>query len=171
MRYLSLLFFVISINCYSQTVDYKNFITKEFNFSFRNFEIFHGFSYARKISPFQVVIGLRTGIKSSYFQQNLFPQLTTEIVYQPIKHISKKNNILLFGPSIQTSYSFQKVFTMHQFWNSSFGYNFSFGKRYRFVHTLNAGPLLEKFKGNNNQRVTASSLNYNISIGLMYAFN
>ena len=148
------------------------FIGTELSFSYRNKELFHGLNYTFNHSKFSVGAGIKLGVKSSYFQSALFPQLNLKFSYLPIQHtFSSSNKQLSFGPQILVNTGIQRVETVHSYSDFLLGYDFSYGNKWRFVHSLNAGSYLEIFKDDNENSYSVKSLTYYLTFGIQYALN
>jgi hypothetical protein len=64
----------------------------------------------------------------------------------------------------------QKVKVWHLFNELLLGYSLFYGKRIQFFHTAGIGPFWETFKYDKNERYSIRSTNFNLKIGLSYAF-
>lgn len=166
--------FLFSIsNTFSQSVENfepTNFIGTEISLSYRTRELFHGISFTQIFKKSAVSLGLNLGVKSTYSQGSLFPQLQFKYAYLPIiKKDLKTQNTLLFGPQIQLKSGIQRVSRLHSYSDLLIGYGFYFGRKWQFTHSFGFGPYLEFFKNENRQIYSLSSINYCITFGLNYA--
>jgi hypothetical protein len=169
------LFFLFSIsNFHSQSNknhSSQRLIGTEISLSYRIREVFHGFSYTQQFKKIAISTGLNLGVKSTFSQGSIFPQIHFKLAYLPIiKKSSKSQNTLFFGPQIQLKSGIQRVSKLHYYSDLLIGYDFSFGQKWRFYHALNFGPYLEVFKNDNRQTYHISSINYYLTFGLNYAF-
>ena len=64
----------------------------------------------------------------------------------------------------------QKVKVWHLYNELLLGYSLFYGKRIQFIHTAGFGPFWERFKSVKNERYSIRSTNFNLKIGLSYAF-
>jgi hypothetical protein len=175
MRLIFLLLLLPYLPLSAQELDNSKptqFIGTELSFSYRNKELFHGLNYTFNHSKFSVGAGIKLGVKSSYFQSALFPQLNLKFSYLPIQHtFYSSNKQLSFGPQIHVNTGIQRVATVHSYSDFLLGYDFSYGNKWRFVHSLNAGSYLEIFKDDNENSYSVKSLTYYLTFGIQYALN
>ena len=64
----------------------------------------------------------------------------------------------------------QKVKAWHLYNELLLGYSLFYGKRIQFFNTAGIGPFWETFKSDKNERYSIRSTNFNLKIGLSYAF-
>ncbi len=169
------LFFLFSLtNLFSQSNEKfipTQLIGTEISFSYRTREVFHGFSFAQQYKKTAFSTGLNLGVKSSYSQGSIFPQIHFKFAYLPVvKQNSKTKNTLFFGPQIQLKSAIQRVSKLHSYSDLLIGYDLSYGQKWRFYHALSCGPYLEVFKNEYRQIYIMSSLNFYLTFGLNYAF-
>jgi len=175
MRFIPFFVVFILFNSTAQTdknLNRTHLIGSEISFSYRNKELFHGFNYALETHKFSLGAGIKFGVKSTYFQATIFPQLNLKFAYLPLKITpSNSNNQLSFGPQIQLNSGFQRVQTTHSYSDFLLGYEFSYGNKWRFFHSLSCGSYLELFKDYSSKIYKAQSLTYYLTFGLNYAIN
>jgi hypothetical protein len=149
----------------------KQLIGTEISFSYRTREVFHGFTYTQQYKKTAFSTGLNLGVKSSYSQGTIFPQIHLKFAYFPVvKQNLKTQNTLFFGPQIQLKSAIQRVSKLHSSFDFLIGYDLSYGQKWRFYHTLSCGPYLEVFKNEYRQTYFVRSLNFYLTFGLSYAF-
>jgi len=174
MRIFSFFFLFSISNIFSQVVEsYQptHQIGTEISFSYQIREIFHGFSYTQQFKKIALSTGLNLGVKSSYSQGAIFPQIHFKFAYLPlVKQNSKTQNTLFFGPQIQLKSAIQRVSKLHSYSDLLIGYDLSYGQKWRFYHALSCGPYLEVFKNDYRQTYYINSFNYYLTFGLNYAF-
>lgn len=174
MRIFSIFFLFSISNIFSQGVEsYKptHQIGTEVNFAYRTREVFHGFSYTQQYKKTAFCTGLNLGLKSSYSQGSIFPQIHFKFAYFPlVKQDLKTKKTLLFGPQIQLKSAIQRVSKLHSYFDLLIGYDLSYGRKWRFYHALSCGPYLEVFKNEYRQTNCINSINYYLTFGLNYAF-
>ena len=81
-----LTFFFFS-NLFSQSNEKSiptQLIGTEISFSYRTREVFHGFSYSQQYKKTTFSTGLNFGVKSTYSQGSIFPQIHFKLAYLPI---------------------------------------------------------------------------------------
>jgi hypothetical protein len=100
-----------------------------------------------------------------YSAQKFYPETNCSFVY---RLIDKKT--FQFGPSLQYNMRNQKVKVWHLYNELLLGYSLFYGKRIQFFHTAGIGPFWETFKTDKNERYSIRSTNFNLKIGLSYAF-
>ena len=170
MRTIILVFTFIYFNSFSQNLETKakkslNLLSLTTSYSYLNYELFHGISYTHHFPLFSASIGLQTAVKTLYYAQKFFPETNCSFVY---RLIDKKT--FQFGASLQYSMRNQKVKVWHIYNELLLGYSLFYGKRIQFYHTAGIGPFWETFKTDKNQRYSIRSTNFNLKIGLSYAF-
>lgn len=173
MRFIYLFFLFSISSLFSQTnerIQSTHLIGTEISFAYRTREVFHGFSYTQQFKKTAVTTGLNLGVKSTYSQRTIFPQIHFKFAYFPVaKQTSKTQNLLFFGPQIQLKSGLQRVSNLHSYSDLLIGYDFSYGKKWRFYHSLNFGPYIELFKDEKRQTFLINSINYYLTFGLNYA--
>jgi hypothetical protein len=174
MRLVYLFFLFPFSNLFSQSNEKsipKQLIGTEISFSYRTREVFHGFTYTQQYKKTAFSTGLNLGVKSSFSQGTIFPQIHLKFAYLPVvKENSKTQNTLFFGPQIQLKSAIQRISKLHSYSDLLIGYDLSYGQKWRFYHTLSCGPYLEVFKNEYRQTNSVSSLNFYLTFGLSYAF-
>lgn len=166
------LFLFIQVSAQNRAVvQPKILIGTEMSFSYRSNEFFHGFNFSRISDHYSYGAGIKFGVKSTYFQSTIYPQLNLKFTYLPIlQEDTDSKKIISFGPQFQLNRGIQRVLNFHSYTDLLVGYEFCFGGKFRFSHSFSFGPYFESFKDNQNKRNTISSLNYYLSFGLNYAF-
>jgi hypothetical protein len=153
-----------------ENIESYEFFGTEISFSYRTRELFHGISYTQIFKKSAFSTGLNLGVKSTYFQGSIFPQLQFKYAFFPvIKQDFKSKNTLLFGPQIQLKSGIQRVSRLHSYSDLLIGYDFYFGRKWQITHSVAFGPYLEIFKTDNRQIYSLSSINYCLTFGLNYA--
>lgn len=175
MRSILIIFIFSYFQTYAQEEQSKKSthqIGTTISLGIRNNEIFQGINYKLINNRFSFNSGINLGIKSSFFQRNFYPQLNLRSAYflLPLNHIEKKR-IYNFGPMLCINSGFQRIEKFHSFSDLLIGYEFIVGEKIRFNHSLSAGPYLESFKDQLNNRQNLFSLNFQFSIGLYYVLN
>lgn len=173
MRLVCILFIFLISNLYSQSniKSPTQLIGTEISFSYRIREVFKGFSYTQQYKKTTFSTGLNLGLKSSFSQGSIFPQINFKFAYLPIvKQVLKTHKTLLFGPQVQLKSAIQRVSKLHSYSDLLIGYEFSYGQKWRFYHSLGFGPYLEIFKSDFEQTSYINSINFYLSFGLNYAF-
>lgn len=170
MRLIILVFTFIYFNSFSQNLETKanksqDLLSLTSSYSYLNYELFHGISYTHHFPLFSTSFGLQTAVKTLYSAQKFFPETNCSFVY---RLIDKKT--FQFGPSLQYSMRNQKVKVWHIYNELLLGYSLFYGKRIQFFHTAGIGPIWETFKSVKNERYSIRSINFNLKIGLSYAF-
>ena len=170
MRTIILVFTFIYFNSFSQNLETKakkslNLLSLTTSYSYLNFELFHWISYTHHFPLFSASFGLQTAVKTFYTAQKFFPETNFSFVY---RLIDKKT--FQFGPSLQYNMRNQKVKVWHLYNELLLGYSLFYGKRIQFFHTAGIGPFWETFKTDKNERYSIRSNNFNLKIGLSYAF-
>ena len=170
MRPIILVFTFIYFNSFSQNLEIKanksqDLLSLTTSYSYLNYELFHGISYTHHFPLFSASFGLQTAVKTLYSAQNFFPETNFSFVY---RLIDKKT--FQFGPSLQYNMRNQKVKVWHLYNELLLGYSLFYGKRIQFIHTAGFGPFWERFKSDKNERYSIRSTNFNLKIGLSYAF-
>ena len=170
MRTIILVFTFIYFNLFSQNLETKakknlNLLSLTTSYSYLNYELFHGISYTHHFPLFSTSFGLQTAVKTLYSAQKFFPETNCSFVY---RLIDKKT--FQFGPSLQYNMRNQKVKVWHLYNELLLGYSLFYGKRIQFFHTAGIGPFWEIFKSDKNERYSIRSTNFNLKIGLSYAF-
>lgn len=173
MRHVLFYFLCFISNTFSQPVENfepRDFIGTEICFSYRTRELFHGITFTQIFKKSAVSMGLNIGVKSSYYQGSIFPQLQFKYAYLPIiKKDLKTQNTLQFGPQIQLKSGIQRVSRLHSYSDLLIGYDFYLGRKWQLSHSFGLGPYLEFFKNENRQIYSLSSINYCVTFGLNYA--
>ena len=170
MRTIILVFTFIYFNSFSQNLETKakkslNLLSLTTSYSCLNYELFHGISYTHHFPLFSASFGLQTAVKTLYTAQKFFPETNCSFVYRLIY-----NNTFQFGPSLQYNMRNQKIKVWHLHNELLLGYSLFYGKRIQFFHTAGFGPFWETFKSDKNERYSIRSTNFNLKIGLSYAF-
>jgi len=170
MRTIILVFTFIYLNSFSQNLETKakkslNLLSLTTSYSYLNFELFHGISYTHHFPLFSASFGLQTAVKTLYSTQKIFPETNGSFVYRLID-----KNTFQFGPSLQYNMRNQKIKVWHLYNEFLLGYSLFYGKRIQFFHTAGIGPFWEIFKSDKNERYSIRSTNFNLKIGLSYAF-
>lgn len=170
MRTIILVFTFIYFSLYSQNLEKKekksiNLLSLTTSYSYLNYELYHGISYSHNFSLFSATFGIQTAVKTLYSAQKFFPETNCSFVY---RLIDKKT--FQFGPSLQYNMRNQKVKVWHLYNELLLGYSLFYGKRIQFFHTSGIGPFWETFKSDKNERYSIRSTNFNLKIGLSYAF-
>ena len=170
MRPIILVFTFIYFNSFSQNLEIKanksqDLLSLTTSYSYLNYELFHGISYTHHFPLFSASFGLQTAVKTLYSAQKFFPETNFSFVY---RLIDKKT--FQFGPSLQYNMRNQKVKVWHLYNELLLGYSLFYGKRIQFIHTAGFGPFWERFKSVKNERYSIRSTNFNLKIGLSYAF-
>jgi hypothetical protein len=170
MRSIIAVFTFICFNSFSQNEDSIqkkriNLFSVDASYSYLNYDLFHGISYTHHFPLFSTSIGLQTAVKTLYSTQKFFPETSCSFVYRLVdKHTFQ------FGPSLQYNMRKQKVKVWHHFNEILLGYSLFYGKRIQFSHSAGFGPFWETFKTDKNERYFIRSTNFNLKIGLSYAF-
>lgn len=170
MRTIILVFTFIYFNSFSQNLETKakkslDLLSLTTSYSYLNYELFHGISYTHHFPLFSASFGLQTAVKTLYTAQKFFPETNCSLVYRLVnKHTFQ------FGPSLQYNMRNQKVKVWHLYNELLLGYSLFYGKRIQFFHTAGVGPFLETFKSDKNERYSIRSTNFNLKIGMSYAF-
>jgi hypothetical protein len=170
MRTIILVFTFIYFNSFSQNLETKakkslNLLSLTTSYSYLNYELFHGISYTHHFPLFSASFGLQTAVKTLYSAQKFFPETNSSFFYRLIdKHTFQ------FGPSLQYNMRNQKVKVWHLYNELLLGYSLFYGKHIQFFHTAGIGPFWETFKYDKNERYSIRSTNFNLKIGLSYAF-
>lgn len=170
MRTIILVFTFIYFNSFSQNLETKakkslDLLSLTTSYSYLNYELFHGISYTHHFPLFSASFGLQTAVKTLYTAQKFFPETNCSLVYRLVnKHTFQ------FGPSLQYNMRNQKVKVWHLYNELLLGYSLFYGKRIQFFHTAGIGPFLETFKSDKNERYSIRSTNFNLKIGMSYAF-
>ena len=170
MRAIIALFTFVFFNSFSQDLETKeikslNLLSVTTSYSYLNYELFHGISYTHHFPLFSTSFGLQTAVKTLYSTQKFFPETNCSFVYRLID-----KNTFQFGPSLQYNMRNQKVKVWHHYNEILLGYSLFYGKRIQFSHSAGFGPFRETFKTDKNERYTIRSTNFNLKIGLSYAF-
>lgn len=170
MRTIILVFTFIYFNLFSQNLETKakknlNLLSLTTSYSYLNYELFHGISYTHHFPLFSTSFGLQTAVKTLYSTQIFFSETNFSFVY---RLIDKKT--FQFGPSLQYNMRNQKIKVWHLYNELLLGYSLFYGKRIQFFHTAGIGPFWEIFKSDKNERYSIRSTNFNLKIGLSYAF-
>ena len=170
MRAIILVFTFIYFNSFSQNLETKakkslNLLSLTTSYSYLNFELFHGISYMHHFPLFSTSFGLQTAVKTLYSAQQFFPEANCSFVFRLIDR-----NTFQFGPSLQYNMRKQKVKVCHHYNEILLGYSLFYGKRIQFSHSAGFGPFWETFKTEKNQIYSIRSTNFNLKIGLSYAF-
>jgi|GEM_PF-1739820 len=170
MRSIILVFTFIYFNSFSQNLETKakkslNLLSLTTSYSYLNYELFHGISYTHHFPLFSASFGLQTAVKTLYSAQKFFPETNSSFFYRLIdKHTFQ------FGPSLQYNMRNQKVKVWHLYNELLLGYSLFYGKHIQFFHTAGIGPFWETFKYDKNERYSIRSTNFNLKIGMSYAF-
>ena len=167
---LTFIFFNSYFNSFSQNLETKakksiDILSLTTSYSYLNFELFHGISFTHHFPLFSASFGLQTAVKTLYSAQKFFPETNCSFVYRLID-----KNTFQFGPSLQYNMRNQKVKVWHLYNELLLGYSLFCGKRIQFFHTAGIGPFWEIFKSDKNERYSIRSTNFNLKIGLSYAF-
>ena len=170
MRTIIAFFTFVFFNSFSQNLETKeiknlNLLSVTTSYSYLNYELFHGISYTHHFPLFSTSFGLQTAVKTLYSTQKFFPETNCSFVYRLID-----KNTFQFGPSLQYNMRNQKVKVWHHYNEILLGYSLFYGKRIQFSHSAGFGPFRETFKTDKNERYTIRSTNFNLKIGLSYAF-
>jgi len=170
MRTIILVFTFIYFNSFSQNLETKakkslNLLSLTTSYSYLNYELFHGISYTHHFPLFSASFGLQTAVKTLYSAQKFFPETNSSFFYRLID-----KNTFQFGPSLQYNMRNQKVKVWYLYNELLLGYSLFYGKRIQFFHTAGIGPFWETFKTDKNERYSIRSTNFNLKIGLSYAF-
>ena len=170
MRAIIALFTFVFFNSFSQDLETKeikslNLLSVTTSYSYLNYELFHGISYTHHFPLFSTSFGLQTALKTLYSTQKFFPETNCSFVYRLID-----KNTFQFGPSLQYNMRNQKVKVWHHYNEILLGYSLFYGKRIQFSHSAGFGPFRETFKTDKNERYSIRSTNFNLKIGLSYAF-
>lgn len=170
MRTIILVFTFIYFNSFSQNLETKakkslDLLSLTTSYSYLNYELFHGISYTHHFPLFSTSFGLQRAVKTLYSAQKFFPETNCSLVYRLVnKHTFQ------FGPSLQYNMRNQKVKVWHLYNELLLGYSLFYGKRIQFFHAAGIGPFWETFKSDKNERYSIRSSNFNLKIGLSYAF-
>ena len=170
MRAIIALFTFVFFNSFSQDLETKeikslNLLSVTTSYSYLNYELFHGISYTHHFPLFSTSFGLQTAVKTLYSTQKFFSETNCSFVYRLID-----KNTFQFGPSLQYNMRNQKVKVWHHYNEILLGYSLFYGKRIQFSHSAGFGPFWETFKTDKNDRYSIRISNFNLKIGLSYAF-
>jgi len=175
MRCILLIFIISYFQTYAQEQQPKksiHLIGTEISFGLRNNEIFHGINYSLINKRFLFSSGINLGMKSSYFQRNIYPQLNLKSAYFLFPFIQKEiKSSFNLGPMLNVISGFQRIENIHSFTDILLGYELFVGKKIRFNHSLGAGLYIESFKDQFSNRQLLNALNFKLSIGINYAIN
>lgn len=137
--------------------------TLSFNIRFR--EIFNQFYFGKKYTNWKVNVGLGYGTNTLFNASKLFYSIPINFN----RSFVIGNNMQL-GPLVNFSFSGFKSLVQHSVFSSQVGYEFTCGKRFKFIHRLSGGTNVEHYRG--NTRVwNLLMLNAEFSMGLRYDFN
>lgn len=139
-RFFTFIFIVVFSICrtqeQNQSLNYRLDVTR--------FDFFTGLEYARNYNCFHPYVAVEVGINRTFFQQRLFPKFTLGVTYDLLK-----NEKILVGPTIHTSYSFLKVNRnsehFHQWNDLMAGLRLETGKKWKYIFISEYGLIGETY--------------------------
>ncbi len=140
-------------------------ISCDISYSHLNYELFHGLTYTQHFSKFSPSVGIKTAVKSLYSSEKIFPEINLAICY---RLINKKS--FQFGPCLQYINRNQLVKSWHHYNEILLGLQLFLGEQIQFTNSFGIGPFWETFKTEQNKIYSLRSTNFNLKIGVAYAF-
>lgn len=159
-----LLFFTGSVSAQE-----RNKQSVGFGLSVTRMDFFFQTNYQVQLNRMELSAGAGIGILRSIFQGRIFPEISLRSSY----YLIDKPSIQL-GPTLSLNYSgvrLNKSIPRFNFWQEYYlGYSFTVGKRLKFVHILELGPMIETYFNDFEQKQnTVGTLGYSLQIGCRYA--